>query len=85
MEKEEIYTLTSNELEEVKHHPIMCQKESHIGELCGCEVAALLEKIKRYYTEGLESKEAIMNMLNTRSRIEVPQIDGKTRVWKLQG
>ena len=84
MKREEIYTLTSDELDEVEHHPIMCQREKHLGELCGCEVSTLINKIKNHYTEGIESKESILNILNTKSKIEIPQNDGTMRVFVLK-
>jgi len=45
-EFDKLWVLTPEELELVEHH-VLCQKEKHLGEMCGCEVAFMLEKIKK--------------------------------------
>lgn len=42
---------TQGELDSLQHHPFMCQKELHPGELCGCAVALWNNKIKDFITQ----------------------------------
>ena len=40
----------------VEPHYIMCQKEKHEGEMCGCEVAHMLTEQKDWLTQTLQAE-----------------------------